>query len=93
MLSLGVIDGRNIWRADLSRDPRPARARRRQLGRDRVQIAPSCSLLHVPIDLALETDLDPEVKSWLAFSVQKIEELAALGTALARRPRTARGQR
>ena len=47
---------------------------------DRVQLAPSCSLLHVPIDLALETGLDPDVKSWLAFSVQKIEELAALGT-------------
>ena len=54
-----------------------------KLGKDRVQIAPSCSLLHVPIDLALETGLDPEVKSWLAFSVQKIEELATLGTALA----------
>ena len=48
-----------------------------------MQIAPSCSLLHVPIDLALETRLDPEIKSWLAFSVQKMEELAALGTALA----------
>ena len=83
VLSLGVIDGRNIWRADLSRvldrlEPVVAR-----LGKDRVQIAPSCSLLHVPIDLALETGLDPEVKSWLAFAVQKIEELTALGTALA----------
>ena len=84
VLSLGIIDGRNIWRADLSRildriEPVVAR-----LGHDRVQLAPSCSLLHVPIDLALETSLDPDVKSWLAFSVQKIEELAALGTALAR---------
>ncbi|MDI1263990.1 MAG: 5-methyltetrahydropteroyltriglutamate--homocysteine S-methyltransferase, partial [bacterium] len=74
---------RNIWRADLSRildrlEPVVAR-----LGRDRVQIAPSCSMLHVPIDLALDTGLDPEVKNWLAFSVQKIEELAALGSALA----------
>ena len=84
VLSFGVIDGRNIWRADLSGildrlEPVVAR-----LGADRVQLAPSCSLLHVPIDLALETSLDPDVKSWLAFSVQKIEELAALGTALAR---------
>ena len=83
VLSLGIIDGRNIWRADLSRlldrlEPVVAR-----LGSERVQLAPSCSLLHVPIDLALETGLDPDVKSWLAFSVQKIEELAALGTALA----------
>ena len=48
-----------------------------------MQIAPSCSLLHVPIDLELETGLDPDVKSWLAFSVQKIGELAVLGQALA----------
>jgi 5-methyltetrahydropteroyltriglutamate--homocysteine methyltransferase len=84
VLSLGIVDGRNIWRADLSRildRLEPAVAR---LGADRVQLAPSCSLLHVPIDLALETSLDADVKSWLAFSVQKIEELAALGTALAR---------
>ncbi|OCK62379.1 5-methyltetrahydropteroyltriglutamate--homocysteine S-methyltransferase [Bradyrhizobium sp. LMTR 3] len=83
VLSLGIIDGRNIWRADLSRlldRLEPAIAK---LGKQRVQIAPSCSLLHVPIDLALETGLDPEIKSWLAFSVQKLEELATLGTALA----------
>ena len=53
------------------------------LGRDRVQIATSCSLLHVPIDLEQETDLDADVKSWLAFSVQKMAELATLGAALA----------
>ena len=83
VLSLGVIDGRNIWRADLSRVLDRLEPVVAKLGKDRVQIAPSCSLLHVPIDLALETGLDPEVKSWLAFSVQKIEELTALGTALA----------
>jgi 5-methyltetrahydropteroyltriglutamate--homocysteine methyltransferase len=83
VLSLGVIDGRNIWRADLSRILDRLEPIVAKLGKDRVQIAPSCSLLHVPIDLALETRLDPDVKSWLAFSVQKIEELAALGTALA----------
>jgi len=47
-----------------------------------VEIAPSCSLLHVPIDLELETGLDPDLKSWLAFSVQKMGELATLGKAL-----------
>ena len=83
VLSLGVIDGRNIWRADLSRVLDRLEPVIAKLGKDRVQIAPSCSLLHVPIDLALETGLDPEVKNWLAFSVQKIEELTALGTALA----------
>jgi 5-methyltetrahydropteroyltriglutamate--homocysteine methyltransferase len=83
VLSLGVIDGRNIWRADLSRlldRLEPAIAK---LGKDRVQIAPSCSLLHVPIDLAQETGLDAEIKSWLAFSVQKLGELATIGTAFA----------
>ncbi|MCA6106052.1 5-methyltetrahydropteroyltriglutamate--homocysteine S-methyltransferase [Bradyrhizobium cenepequi] len=82
VLSLGVIDGRNIWRADLSRILDRIEPVVAKLGKERVQIAPSCSLLHVPIDLALETRLDPEVKTWLSFSVQKLEELAALGTAL-----------
>jgi 5-methyltetrahydropteroyltriglutamate--homocysteine methyltransferase len=83
VVSLGVIDGRNVWRSDLSGlldRLEPALAK---LGKQRVQIAPSCSLLHVPIDLELETDLDPDVKSWLAFSVQKIGELAILSKALA----------
>ena len=78
VLSLGVIDGRNIWRADLPAlldRLEPVVAKR---GADRVQIAPSCSLLHVPVDLELETELDAELKSWLAFAVQKLDELAAL---------------
>jgi 5-methyltetrahydropteroyltriglutamate--homocysteine methyltransferase len=83
-LSLGIIDGRNIWRAnlpDILNRFEPVVARR---GADQIQIAPSCSLLHVPIDLEQETGLDPELWSWLAFSVQKMSELAALGSALAR---------
>jgi 5-methyltetrahydropteroyltriglutamate--homocysteine methyltransferase len=83
VLSLGVIDGRNIWRADLGRILASIEPVVAKLGKHRLQIAPSCSLLHVPIDLALETGLDPEIKSWLAFSVQKLEELATLATALA----------
>ncbi len=83
VLSLGVIDGRNVWRANLPKildRLEPVVAER---GADRVEIAPSCSLLHVPIDLELETGLDPDLKEWLAFSVQKMEELAVLGKALA----------
>jgi 5-methyltetrahydropteroyltriglutamate--homocysteine methyltransferase len=79
LLSLGVIDGRNIWRAnlpDLYWRLKPISAKR-----DLV-LAPSCSLLHVPVDLALETSLDPEIAQWLSFAVQKIEELAALARAL-----------
>jgi 5-methyltetrahydropteroyltriglutamate--homocysteine methyltransferase len=83
VLSLGAIDGRNIWRANLP--PlldrlEPVVAKR---GADHVQIAPSCSLLHVPIDVELEKDLDPELKNWLSFSVQKMGELAIIGKALA----------
>lgn len=83
VLSLGMIDGRNIWRANLPAlldRLEPVVARR---GTDHVQIAPSCSLLHTPIDLDLETDLDSDLKSWLAFSVQKMGELSVLGKALA----------
>ncbi len=83
VVSLGVIDGRNVWRSNLAAlldRLEPAIAR---LGKDRVQIAPSCSMLHVPIDIELETELDAEVKTWLAFSVQKMKELATLGEALA----------
>jgi 5-methyltetrahydropteroyltriglutamate--homocysteine methyltransferase len=80
VLSLGVIDGRNIWKADLTalldRYESVVKLRRE------VQIAPSCSLLHVPVDLALETKLDPEVKDWLAFAAQKLEELSLLSLGL-----------
>ncbi|PZA06003.1 MULTISPECIES: 5-methyltetrahydropteroyltriglutamate--homocysteine S-methyltransferase [unclassified Meiothermus] len=81
-LSLGVIDGRNVWRSDL-----PAILDRLEpvveaRGEERIIVAPSCSLLHVPIDLSLETALDPELKSWLAFAIQKLEELSILGRAL-----------
>ncbi len=82
VLSLGVIDGRNVWRSDLPAlldRLEPVVAKR---GSDHVEIAASCSLLHVPVDLALETDLDPDLRQWLAFAVQKMEELAALGLAL-----------
>lgn len=82
VLSLGIIDGRNVWRADLSKILDRLEPVIAKLGKERVQIAPSCSLLHVPIDLGLETDLDPDLKSWLAFAVQKVAELAALGAAL-----------
>ena len=83
VLSLGVIDGRNIWRANLSETLDRLEPAVTKYGPDRVEIAPSCSLLHVPIDLELETELDPDLKSWLAFSVQKMGELSVLAKALA----------
>ena len=81
VLSLGVIDGRNIWKTDLEAvldwlEPVASR-----LG-DRLWLAPSCSLLHVPVDLASEDGLDAELKSWLAFARQKLDELRVLARAI-----------
>ena len=80
-LSLGLIDGRNIWRTDLSRALDLAEKAANALGRDRIEIAPSCSLLHVPVDLTHETVLDDELKGWLAFARQKLDEVVALARA------------
>ncbi|MEW9310418.1 5-methyltetrahydropteroyltriglutamate--homocysteine S-methyltransferase [Labrys neptuniae] len=82
VLSLGVIDGRNVWRSDLTAlldRIEPAVAALRP---NRVVLAPSCSLLHVPYDIEAESAFDPELRSWLAFAVQKIGELKTLSTAL-----------
>jgi 5-methyltetrahydropteroyltriglutamate--homocysteine methyltransferase len=81
VLSLGVISGRNIWKADLTKILDHLLPIHRQR-RDRLWLAPSCSLLHVPVDLSGETALDPELRSWLAFAQQKLEELRVLGVAL-----------
>jgi 5-methyltetrahydropteroyltriglutamate--homocysteine methyltransferase len=83
-LSLGVIDGRNVWRADLDRALRTLERAVERLGPDRVLVAPSCSLLHCPLDLDLETSLEAELRSWLAFSRQKLQEVVTLATALGR---------
>ncbi|MBB3191461.1 5-methyltetrahydropteroyltriglutamate--homocysteine S-methyltransferase [Halomonas cerina] len=85
VLSLGVIDGRNIWRADLAalRDWLAPLAAR--LG-ERLWLAPSCSLLHVPVDLDAEpefdSELDAELKNWLAFARQKLDETVTLAHAV-----------
>jgi len=83
-LSLGLVDGRNVWRTDLRAALAMAQrvARARQGGARRLMVAPSCSLLHVPVDLAGESELDPEVKGWLAFAAQKLGEVAALARGL-----------
>jgi 5-methyltetrahydropteroyltriglutamate--homocysteine methyltransferase len=80
-LSLGVLDGRNVWATDLDAALEPIDAARAALGSDRVTIAPSCSLLHVPYEAARETGIDPEVRRWLAFGTEKLAELALLAEA------------
>jgi len=78
VLSAGVIDGRNVWRADLEKQAALVERAAAKVGKDRLWVAPSCSLLHTPFDLDLETRLDPELKSWLAFAKQKLQEVVAL---------------
>jgi 5-methyltetrahydropteroyltriglutamate--homocysteine methyltransferase len=80
-LSLGLVDGRNIWKNDLTNSLKLIAKTVEKIGEERVMIAPSCSLLHVPCDLELETNeevLSPEIKQWLAFAKQKLEEVAVL---------------
>ncbi len=81
VLSLGVIDGRNIWKTDLNQCINWLKPIAKKLP-NRLWLAPSCSLLHVPVDLTMETNIEPDIKNWLAFAVQKIEELSIIATAL-----------
>lgn len=90
-LSIGILDGRNIWRADLDRALerlRPALARRN----GRLWIAPSCSLLHVPISLRDDAALDAEMRSWLAGAKEKLAELQVIRRALAEGPDAVRAE-
>jgi 5-methyltetrahydropteroyltriglutamate--homocysteine methyltransferase len=81
VISLGVVNGRNIWKTDLAATLDWLEPLAKTLG-ERLWIAPSCSLLHVPVDLESERKMDAEIRSWLAFAVQKLRELEVLATAL-----------
>src|SRR5450830_1119808 len=81
VLSVGIVDGRNIWRTDLDSALATLKPLHDKLGA-RLWVASSCSLLHVPVDLAHENKLDEEVKSWLAFATQKLDEIFVLKQAL-----------
>jgi len=81
LLSIGVVDGRNIWKNDFTKSLKQIKQAVDALGEDRVIVSGSCSFLHVPYDLSSETNekvLTPEIKDWLAFAYQKVEELATL---------------
>jgi len=81
-LSLGLVDGRNVWRTDLTNALSLLRSALNVLGPDRIQVAPSCSLLHTPVDLSHEQKLDPVIRSWMAFARQKLEEVSLLARAI-----------
>jgi 5-methyltetrahydropteroyltriglutamate--homocysteine methyltransferase len=82
LLSLGVIDGRNIWKTDLERALNVVEQATAAIGSHRVLIAPSCSLLHTPADLDVEKHIDDELRGWLAFAKQKLEEVVVLERAI-----------
>src|SRR5690606_4874136 len=75
VLSAGLVDGRNIWRTRLDNALLLARYARTRVGADKLWLAPSCSLLHVPVDLDGEKALEPDLKSWLSFARQKLGEI------------------
>jgi len=81
VLSLGVVNGRNVWRCDLEQALGQLLEAQQRFG-DNLWVAGSCSLLHSPVDLGREDQLDAELKSWLAFAVQKCAEISLLSTAL-----------
>ncbi|ANH82994.1 5-methyltetrahydropteroyltriglutamate--homocysteine S-methyltransferase [Niabella ginsenosidivorans] len=80
-LSLGIVDGRNIWKNNFKQSLSLIQKAQQKIGADRIWLAPSCSLLHTPCDLDLETDerhLTAEIKQWMAFAQQKLAEVASL---------------
>ncbi|WP_062065198.1 5-methyltetrahydropteroyltriglutamate--homocysteine S-methyltransferase [Cellvibrio sp. OA-2007] len=83
IVSVGVVDGRNIWRNDLEKSLAVLKQAQERLG-DRLWIAPSCSLLHSPVNLEREEKLPQDIKSWFAFAKQKVQEVVTLKTLLTR---------
>lgn len=82
ILSMGVVNGRNIWRTDLSAALSILEHAAQKIGTDRIWVSSSCSLLHVPYDLDVETKLDPELKGWMAYAHQKLSEIKILADGL-----------
>ncbi|XP_057956031.1 5-methyltetrahydropteroyltriglutamate--homocysteine methyltransferase 2-like isoform X1 [Malania oleifera] len=82
VLFAGVVDGRNIWANDLAASLNTLKALEGIVGKEKIVVSTSCSLLHTAVDLINETKLDNEIKSWLAFAAQKVVEVNALAKAL-----------
>ncbi|KAK8077886.1 hypothetical protein PG996_004056 [Apiospora saccharicola] len=82
ILSAGVVDGRNIWKTNFQRAIETVESAVQKVGKERVIVATSSSLLHTPHTLASEKDLDPEIKGWFAFACEKVEEVAIIAKAI-----------
>ena len=82
VLSVGVVDGRNIWKNDVKKSIEIVETAVQKLGKERVIVATSSSLLHTPHTLESEKNLDAEVKDWFSFAVQKASEVALIAKAV-----------
>ncbi|OOQ82171.1 putative 5-methyltetrahydropteroyltriglutamate--homocysteine methyltransferase [Penicillium brasilianum] len=85
-LSAGVVDGRNIWKTNFKNAIEKVEAAIQKLGQDRVVVATSSSLLHVPHTLESEKKLDPEIRDWFSFAVEKLTEVAVIAKAVTQGP-------
>ena len=92
VLSVGVVDGRNIWKTNFKRAIEAVEKAIQKLGKDRVIVASSSSLLHTPHTLNSEKKLDPEVKDWFSFAVEKTKELAIIAKAVTDGPASVRDE-
>ncbi|KAF4551783.1 5-methyltetrahydropteroyltriglutamate--homocysteine methyltransferase-like protein [Elsinoe fawcettii] len=92
VLSAGVVDGRNIWKTNFKRAIEIAETAVQKLGKDRVIVSSSSSLLHTPHTLASEKKLDPEIADWFSFASEKVIELATIAKAVTEGPASVRGQ-
>ncbi len=82
VLSAGIVDGRNIWKTDVMQASGLIASIAERIGPERLMLSSSCSLLHVPVDLIHEQALDPQLKRWMSFAVQKCAEIRLLGDML-----------
>jgi 5-methyltetrahydropteroyltriglutamate--homocysteine methyltransferase len=92
VLSAGVVDGRNIWKTNMKQAIETVETIIQKLGKERVIVASSSSLLHTPHTLASEKKLDPEVKDWFSFACEKAEELAIIAKAVTEGPAAVRNE-
>ena len=92
ILSAGVVDGRNIWKTNMKRAIETTESAIQKLGKDRVIVATSSSLLHTPHTLASEKKLDPEIKDWFSFACEKAVEIAIIAKAVSEGPAAVREQ-
>ena len=92
VLSAGVVDGRNIWKTNYKRAIETVESAIQKLGKERVIVATSSSLLHVPHSLESEKKLDPEVADWFSFAVQKVSEVSIIAKAVTDGPASVKEQ-